>query len=356
VAFLSRLKWLAEPIFSVIVWWLAGLVYLSIRFFGTHDSMEWTFSGTSLFVLWLVGSTLFGLVYWLSQVISDLPRYRTRSYGFLILFKATFLVAMTIVMVLMTRLLAFLYGKIEADQLLPTFFDRVGSLPTAVFLVYVFLVAIVFSFIRQMRIMIGTRVLMNLMIGKYHRPIQETRIFMFLDLKSSTQLAEKLGHIQFSQLIQDCFSDLTDAAIARQVEIYQYVGDEAVLSWRVGEGLRNGNCIHVYFDFLQILTERASFYLSQYGIVPEFKAGVNIGPVTVAEVGVLKRDIAFHGEALITASRIEGKCNEFQKGLLISEALKNFLNADSSLQFHQLGSLPLKGKQQEVSVYGVERS
>jgi adenylate cyclase len=348
-------QWYLEISFSIIAWLLAGAIYTSIRFYGTHDFMEWSINDMGLVVLWLVGSVLFGMVYWLSQVISDTEALRSRSYGFLILFKALFLVCMTIVIVMMTRLVAFLLGKIEAHELLPTFIDRLGSRPTMVFLGYVFIVSIVLSFIRQMRIMVGTRVLVNLMIGKYHRPIQETRVFMFLDLKSSTTHAESLGHIRFSQLIQDCFRDLTDAAIARKVEIYQYVGDEAVLSWQTDEGIENANCIHVYFDFLEILKEKKDYYVNQYGFVPEFKAGVNIGPVTVAEIGVLKRDIAFHGEAIIVASRIEGKCNELQKGLLVSEALKNFINADPLLVFEKIGSLTLKGKNQEVGIFDVQR-
>lgn len=334
---------------------MAGAIYVSIRFYGTRDFMEWSMDQEGLVFLWILGSILFGLVYWLSQVITDTSAFRTRSYGFLILFKAFFLVAMTIAMVMLTRLAAFMLGKIEADQLLPTFVERLGSRPTMVFLGYVFLVSLMFSFIRQMRIMIGTRVLLNLVVGKYHRPLQETRIFMFLDLKSSTTHAEKLGHIKFSQLIQDCFRDLTDAAIARRVEIYQYVGDEAILSWRTEDGILNGNCVHVYFDFMDALKEKSKYYTDTYGFVPQFKAGVNIGPVTVAEVGVLKRDIAFHGDAIIVASRIEGQCNEYQKSLLVSEALKNFINADPLLSYQKIGSLQLKGKNHEVGIYDVER-
>ncbi len=116
-------------------------------------------------------------------------------------------------------------------------------------LLFVGSTAMVFSFIRQMITQVGGRVLLNLIMGKYRHPKQEERIFMFLDLKSSTTIAERLGHAQFSRLLQDCFQDLTDTTIKHDVEIYLYVGDEAVLTWKAADGIRNVSCISAYYDF-----------------------------------------------------------------------------------------------------------
>ena len=54
--------------------------------------------------------------------------------------------------------------------------------------------------------------------------LEEKRIFMFLDLRSSTFIAEKLGHKLYSEFIQDCFLDL-EVVRRHKAEIYQYVGD-----------------------------------------------------------------------------------------------------------------------------------
>ena len=71
-------------------------------------------------------------------------------------------------------------------------------------------------------------------------------------------IAEELGHIQFSRLIQDCFTDLS---VVRdyKVDIYQYVGDEAVLSWSIANGLENFNCIKAYFEVENLLEKRDDF-------------------------------------------------------------------------------------------------
>lgn len=76
---------------------------------------------------------------------------------------------------------------------------------------------------------------------------------MFLDLISSTKYAEKLGHKRYSMMIQDCYSDLTDAVIECSAQIYQYVGDEVVLTWDKSMGIKNNNCIKAFFEFKQIL-------------------------------------------------------------------------------------------------------
>lgn len=200
----------------------------------------------------------------------------------------------------------------------------------------------------------GHGVLLNFILGKYHHPKEEKRIFMFMDLKSSTTYAEKLGHIEYSKLIQDCFFDLTDVVANNDANIYQYVGDEVVLSWEFNKGLKNSNCTNVYYDYMNVIKEKSNYYKEKYGMIPEFKAGVSSGFATVAEVGELKKELAYHGDVLNTASRIQGVCNKFNKSLLVSEELANNLKLDPVYKKELIGSIELKGKLQPVNIYSVE--
>ena len=52
------------------------------------------------------------------------------------------------------------------------------------------------------------------MFGVYHKPREVDRMFMFADMKSSTSVAEKIGNLKFGQLLQDFFSDVSDANIS----------------------------------------------------------------------------------------------------------------------------------------------
>lgn len=202
---------------------------------------------------------------------------------------------------------------------------------------------------------LGQGVLINYLLGKYHSPKEETRIFMFLDLTSSSTYAEKLGHITYSQLIQDCFFDLTSAVTMYDVKVYQYVGDEVVLTWEKERGIQNNNCLKAFFAFSNSLNQRANYYREKYGVMPEFKAGVNFGFVTIAEVGEMKKEIAFHGDAINTAAHIRSVCGEYKKKLLISADLLSLLPAiDKDFVVESVGVRKLKGKKNVVGLFSIE--
>lgn len=181
----------------------------------------------------------------------------------------------------------------------------------------------------------------------------ENRIFMFLDLKDSTTHGEKLGHQKFFKLIQDCFHDLTDSAIAHNVEIYQYVGDEAILTWDVPAGVHNSNCVSIFWDFEKRLAKNGKYYVDEYGFIPEFKAGINMGPVTVAEIGDIKREITYLSDVLNTAARIESACTKHKQKLLVSGPVRDIMSRDSRYQFVSIGAIHFKGKEREEEIFTV---
>lgn len=202
---------------------------------------------------------------------------------------------------------------------------------------------------------LGQGVLLNYILGRYHTPKEETRIFMFLDLTSSSIYAEKLGHITYSRLIQDCFFDLTSVVNKYDVQVYQYVGDEAVLTWRKDKGILNNNCIKTFFEFDSVLKSKCEYYENRYGLVPEFKAGIHFGYVTVAEVGEMKKELAFHGDAINTASHIRSVCGEYKKKLIISADLLSLLsNIDDNYKIESLGLRQFKGKKNLIGLFSVE--
>lgn len=208
--------------------------------------------------------------------------------------------------------------------------------------------------LRQINLLIGENNLGKLLHGKFYTPKEEKRIFMFLDLQSSTHHAERLGHIKYSKMIQDCFNDL-GVVIENEAEIYQYVGDEVILTWELKAGLRNQNCLNAFFNFKNQLNKKKEKYLKNYGYVPFFKAGVNSGMVIVTEVGKYKKEIAYHGDTINTAARIQGKCNTFKQELLISNNLKKQL-VSTKFTFNEIGHIALKGKKEEVSIFSVHET
>jgi adenylate cyclase len=218
---------------------------------------------------------------------------------------------------------------------------------------------ILFSFMvffMQISRLLGEGVLVKFLFGKYIKPIEEERIFMFLDMKSSTTFAEKLGHKKFYALLNTFFHHISEPVITTKAEIYQYVGDEVVFTWKTENGIRNSNCLKIFFLIKEVIDLNQNHYLSEYGVIPEFKAGLHFGKVISAQIGDLKREIVFNGDVVNTTSRIQQLCNDYKSELLISSELLSCLN-DIPEYFikKNIGNIKLRGKEEEINIYSIKQ-
>ncbi|WP_421918445.1 adenylate/guanylate cyclase domain-containing protein [Marinifilum sp.] len=222
-------------------------------------------------------------------------------------------------------------------------------------LAYFFIVGTLIEIFFEIDKKLGRGVLLKFLLGRYYKPKEEERIFLFMDLKSSTSYAEQLGHFKYSRLLQDCFKDISPAITKNKAQIYQYVGDEVVLTWKLEHGLKNNRCIQVFFDFMDELNKKETYYQREYGLIPVFKAGVHSGKVMIAEVGELKSEIAYHGDAINTASRIQGLCNSYQSKLLVSGDLIKELKLHHYFDIwsEPLGAVLLNGKKLTTALYKI---
>ena len=201
---------------------------------------------------------------------------------------------------------------------------------------------------------IGQSVLINFFTGKYHHPIEEDRIFMFLDMKDSTTFAEELGHMQYFDMLKRYYADLTYPIVAHGGQIYQYVGDEVVVTWDRKKGVQNGNCIKCFLAMRAALRNKAEDYRAKYGVAPSFKAGIHLGNVTSGEIGTVKKDIIFSGDVLNTTARVQGLCNTYQVDLLVTEQLNHALE-NHAFEFNEIGNVSLKGREERVTLYSLRQ-
>ncbi len=201
---------------------------------------------------------------------------------------------------------------------------------------------------------IGSSNFNNWFFGMLNKPREEERIFMFIDLKSSTTIAEKLLHKKFSHLIQDVFNDM---AVVDNYggEIYNYIGDGAIISWTLKKGLKRGNFIKAFYAFAGVLHKRRRYYHRKYKLEPKFKAGVHVGKVMVLQVGQIKRDISYNGDTMNTAARIESKCNELKQDLLISGNLYELIDDKKQFRYKDVGNIQLRGKKKGVDIFAVKQ-
>ncbi|MDW8848524.1 adenylate/guanylate cyclase domain-containing protein [Flavobacterium sp. MMLR14_040] len=202
--------------------------------------------------------------------------------------------------------------------------------------------------------LLSSRFFYNYFTGRYHRPMQEERIFMFVDVKSSTTMAEELGDILYSKLLQDLFNDFTDAILASRAEVYQYAGDEIILTWKTATGIKDQRCLYCFYLLKQSIEKKNEYYLKTYNRIPKFKAGMHIGNAVTTWVGKVKKEIVYHGDLLNTTSRIQCKCNDFNHDFVISEAIKEVLPKDLPVTYAHQGEILLRGKAQPMKLYTVD--
>lgn len=336
----------------MLVFIAATLFFHFIRYFDLGEQKAFVLdSAAGRFFFLLILGSFGGFAFAMIELALDRPSLKRWSYGRLLLFKS--ILYFFLIKLIMWIGLIILTRRSPLDLDLNWAIEMMNSRAFWVALAYFSVVICLITFFRAVDQKFGPGVLWNMLLGKYHHPQEEQRIFMFLDLKSSTTIAEELGHLRFSRFIQDCFYDLNEIVPQFKAEIYQYVGDEAVLTWDKKHGFTDNNCLEIYFAFRNKLLEKKDYYLAQYGVIPEFKAGVHHGKVMVAEVGIIKKEIAFHGDVLNTAARIQGQCNEYQQHLLISEDMLQQLDLGTHFASTSIGAIPLKGKMVEVPIYGI---
>lgn len=325
-----------------IGWTLALIFFCIVRGEGTKELGSVQFEiWESILTAFFTGPFLGGISGY-AQILTEEYGYNRISFQKLVVLKVIYV---TFFLLTIISIAYIFFGKnISFIQ----FVFEPGS-----FAIYLYMVSVdIFMFsLRQVNLFLGSNNFWKLFRGQFYTPREEDRIFMFLDLQSSTQHAENLGHIAYSKMIQDCFNDL-GIVVENEAEIYQYVGDEVILTWKLHDGLRDQNCLNAYYNFKQQIQKKKDHYLNNYGCIPHFKAGMNSGIVTVTEVGKYKKEIAYHGDTINTAARIQGQCNALNQEFLISERLKNELYP-IGFQLNKLGSIQLKGKEIQIPLYAV---
>ena len=339
--FKNKRRWQIIQQYSV-GWTLAFIFFAIVRGEGTKELGSVQFEVLQSILHAFIMGPILGGISGYAQILTEEHGYKRISIQKLLVLRVVY------VLLFLVSLISLAYAIYGEKLTFIEFAFEPGS-----FAIYLYIVSVdIFMFgLRQVNLFLGRNNLWKLFRGKFYTPQEEERIFMFLDLQSSTKHAEILGHIEYSKMIQDCFNDL-GIVVENEAEIYQYVGDEVILTWKLNDGLKDQNCLNAYFNFNQQLDKKKEYYIDNYNCIPHFKAGINAGIVTVTEVGKYKKEIAYHGDTINTAARIQGKCNELKQDLLISESLKNKLST-TGFTFDKLGSIELKGKEMRVFLYAV---
>ena len=306
----------------------------------------------------VIAGVLYGVSLGFVDILIEKYHNRNLSLGRIMLMQGLTYYALIIILMLISKYIIWDYFLVNYIPVnISTTIDHgVWKYYYWILLIYTLAMAMVISFINQMNKKFGPGVLLPMLLGRYRNPKEEQRIFMFMDLKSSTSHAEKLGHIKYSALIRDSFIDINKVLIKHRAEVYQYVGDEIVVSWPNTNDFDGATCVEFYFACQEQFNLRSEYYISKYGVVPKFKAGLHQGIVTTVEVGDVKRDLAYHGDTINTTSRIQEKCNEYESDILVSETFWEKIKVPIKYQNSFVGEVLLKGKEIPIKLFSIQFS
>jgi len=216
-----------------------------------------------------------------------------------------------------------------------------------------FLISSVLSLLIQFSRMVGPTTLRDILLSRYNRARAEERFFLFVDIVGSTPLAEKLGPASVHAFLGRVFETVSDSIDLHKGDVYQYVGDEVVVTWTLAQGCAEARPIACYHAMVQALAAESGAFRREFGAVPALRAALHAGTVITGEIGGSRRAIVFHGDVMNTTSRIENATRELQQSFLISEDALQRLQGKEAYRLADLGPQQLRGRAAPIRLYAV---
>jgi adenylate cyclase len=226
--------------------------------------------------------------------------------------------------------------------------------PTPTVIANAFLLTASAVFVLQMSRLVGERTLRDIALGRYHRSRTEERFFLFIDVIGSTPLAERIGSDAVHRFLSEVFQLASDPIDDHRGDVYQYVGDEIVVTWTVTEGRDGARPVACFFAIEEVLARAAPEFERKFGAVPRLRGALHGGSVIAGEVGGSRRAIVYHGDVMNTTSRIENATRDLKRSFLVSEDAFKRIDGKEAYIFKDLGPQQLRGREVLVRVYSVE--
>jgi adenylate cyclase len=341
-----------------IVWTIIDTAFFIYKFYIEHiapgphpfDMRSWVvLLLRSLLILFICLVMAYLLVYELKQLVRNLPLWLS-----LVIKSFVLLVAAFILNFLLHFTYIWLIEKQPVTNDLDNFYYKIFQ--TSLFSnqmmrwLAIFLITILYMEVNEKY---SPGVFFDILSGKYINPKIEKRTIMFIDLVDSTTIAEQLGHKKYFRFIRDFIYFISIALLENDGQIYQYVGDEVVASWACSKKHANRKCLQALLDCQKILRRNRNYFRRQYGIVPEFRAGIHTGEITIGEIGVIKKDLAMSGDIMNTTARLRSAGSELNQHVILSKDFVHQTNL-KNWQTINLGMVDLKGKESAMELYALK--
>ena len=175
---------------------------------------------------------------------------------------------------------------------------------------------------------------------------------LFSDLRDFTPFVESTHPKQVITIMNQYFTQMTEAIKGNRGLVLQYVGDEieAVFGAPVSYDDHTDMAVEAALEMRRRLIllnqslEKQGFSPFQHGI------GIHTGAVLAGNIGSKDRiSYALVGDTVNLASRINGLTKEYSCDIILSQTTYNLLTG--TFLTEQLSAVKIKGKREEVMIY-----
>ncbi|MEK7226120.1 MAG: hypothetical protein AAB221_10585, partial [Bacteroidota bacterium] len=188
------------------------IIYLSVFLFAIYAfaryGFNWIALSTTLIVSVPVG---FGIAFFETQALEFRRRHRRTQFWVYLLYRTlrvtSLFIALFIAIMIIIRYLPIATYETIFPHRMRDFFT---STRVFEFLGIALAISLVSNFMDELHRKLGKDAIYNLIFGKYHQVKQEDRLFLFIDLNNSTDIAEEMGELEYSHFLQDYFYDISE--------------------------------------------------------------------------------------------------------------------------------------------------
>ena len=220
--------------------------------------------------------------------------------------------------------------------------------------IFALLVVVFVNFGMRIHSLIGTRVLLNFLLGRYHRPLREQQIFMFLDFLDARGMSRRLGDTDAQSLIAAAFFDMDEIVLEFGGETHRYIADELVITWPLARGVKGARCLRCALAIDALVRTNAEHYRRVYGEAPRLRMALHGGPVVVSEIGDDRREIVYFGDTINTTARLRGLAKKIGRNLVVSAELLDRMPLPAEVRTEDMGRFELSGKVESTRVFAVQ--
>ncbi len=362
-------QWLIEHILLILLFVGGANLFIFIKTSGVEEvrfsfSPERAVDISKAYIRVSISGAVIALLILLYE--SYLHPYITRNFSFLkkrIVWQVDTAVIITLPIVLVFTITEMIDEGYATSTSLSTSFAKAISntfnfLLSGLFIsyfIYYYILSSLISFLRRLRKTFGEYVFYNYITGKYAQPTEEDRVFMFIDLNDSTRIAEEIGHVKYSRMLNKCFDDIIFSLKDFKYDIYQFIGDEMVLTWLTKDD-NDGKAIMMFESVKEQLKLFEGVNKFSFGVQPTFKTAVSSGMVTATLVGDKSKNVAYHGDVLNTTARLLGLCKSYKQDILFTQFDLKRLTKPLLFKPQHIDTLKLRGKSNNTKVYAFKKT